>query len=63
MDTIIKNSPSGQKSLILTFEGELHFGPYLFSVKPKGFSVNAPIEIIGDRPWFLSYLSYSKASD
>jgi len=46
MNQIEKRSPSGKKSLLLTFKDELHFGPYLFSFEPQGFSIQDDIGFV-----------------
>lgn len=48
MNQIEKKSPSGSKSLILTYRGEIRFGPFLFSLETKGFELNKKFDLITD---------------
>ena len=46
MSHISIKSPSSNKAIELTFDRELHFGPFLFKVKPVGFFIKEVIDAI-----------------
>ena len=48
MSHVDKKSPSQTKVLKLTFDRELHFGPFVFSVEIEGFSLERKLGYITD---------------
>lgn len=48
MAHLSKLSPSGNKSIELTFDREIHFGPFLFTIATRGFEINRKIGTITD---------------
>jgi len=48
MTNIYIQSPSKNKSIELTFDREIHFGPYLFKAKMIGFNITTTLDCITD---------------
>ncbi len=48
MSQISIKSPSTNKSIELTFDREIHFGPYLFNAKMVGFNILETLDTITD---------------
>lgn len=69
MAHLLKNSPSQSKSVKLTFEREIHFGPMLFNAAFEGFIVDANLDpITEDLCWsenerYLAVVEVSFDSD
>ncbi len=46
MTKLLIESPSKKKSIELTFDREVHFGPFLFKAKLFGFNISEPLDTI-----------------